>query len=496
MGTNIRFWKCQGIRSKRKELKLYLKENNFDIVALNETFLTRKIDFKIQGYDTIKNDRSTGVRGGVAFLVKHGLVINKEYRNTDFNIITDNEALVIDIDLSNNQNLILATIYCPNGNPNLRLFETINNLSDNVMFVGDFNSKLEAFGCAIKKHTSGPMLKTIQHQLHLIYLNTDERTHLDRYTGNTDILDMAFISPNLSKHDIQFLIGDDLGSDHLPIEIATDNQPHRNIHINPVRYKVNQIDREMFESTLEAALSSGDVPELKSTQDIDQYADFITTAISTAVDKAIPTSESRRPESQPISDETLALIKEKRKLRWQYSQAHDPLVKTRINQLQKEIKYNLRIESQASWEKFCNDISLETNHTESWHKIKNFLKPKGQCDYPALRLDAKTAKTNADKVQLFAKSVGRHFDIQSNNFDSNHFDEVNDSLALWFPCWPSYPSQCEWFSFWQNHPHCRGTTGFCTESITFLDIRQWLTKTSPWTKLKIPVCWWHCSMGC
>ena len=116
----------------------------------------------------------------------------------------------------------------------------------------------------------------------------------------------------------------------------------------------------MFESTLEAALSSGDVAELKSTQDIDKYADFITTAISTAVDKAIPKSKRGRPESQPISDETLALIKEKRKLRRQYSQAHDPLVKTRINQLQKEIKDNLRIESQVSWEKFCNDISLET----------------------------------------------------------------------------------------------------------------------------------------
>ena len=66
-----------------------------------------------------------GARGGVAFLVKHGLVIHKKYRNIDFNIITDNEALVIDIDLSDNQNLILATIYCPNGNPNPRLFETL-----------------------------------------------------------------------------------------------------------------------------------------------------------------------------------------------------------------------------------------------------------------------------------------------------------------------------------------------------------------------------------
>ena len=123
---------------------------------------------------------------------------------------------------------------------------------------------------------------------------------------------MAFISPNLTKHDIQFLTGDDLGSDRLPIEISTDAQPHRNIHTNPIRYKFNQTDREVFESTLEAALSSGDVPELKSTQDIDKYADFIITA---PVDKAIPTSKSGRPESQPVSEESLALIKEKRRLR-------------------------------------------------------------------------------------------------------------------------------------------------------------------------------------
>ena len=137
------------------------------------------------------------------------------------------------------------------------------------------------------------------------------------------------------------------------------------------------------------------------------------------MDKAIPTSKRGRPETQPLSDETLALIKEKR--RRQYSQAHDPLVKTRIDQFQKEIKDNLRIESQASWEKFCNDdISFETNHTESLRKIKNFLKPKGQRDYPASRLHAKSAKTNADKAQLLA-----HFGIQSDDFDLKHFDEVN-----------------------------------------------------------------------
>ena len=37
----------------------------------------------------------------------------------------------------------------------------------------------------------------------------------------------------------------------------------------------------------------------------------------------------------------------------------------------------------------------------------------------------KVAKTNADKAQLVAESVERHFSIERDHFDSNHFDEVN-----------------------------------------------------------------------
>ena len=121
-------------------------------------FLSKKLNFRISGYDTIRNDHSTDQGGGVALLVKHGLVVNKEYRNSDFNIITNNEALAINLELSNNQNLTLATIYFLNGNPNLTLFQTNNNLSNNFMFVGNFSSKLQSFSCT-RKNACGPMLK-------------------------------------------------------------------------------------------------------------------------------------------------------------------------------------------------------------------------------------------------------------------------------------------------------------------------------------------------
>ena len=151
MGLNILFWNCQGIRPKRKELELYLKENVIDVIALNETFLNKTLNFCISSLVMILLEMTVQLaRGGVALLVKHGLVTNKEYKNSDFNIITENEVLAINLELSNNQNLTLATIYCPNGNPNFSLFQSINNLSTDVMFVGDFNSKLESFGCACK----------------------------------------------------------------------------------------------------------------------------------------------------------------------------------------------------------------------------------------------------------------------------------------------------------------------------------------------------------
>ena len=137
------------------------------------------------------------------------------------------------------------------------------------MFVGDFNSKLESFGC-VKKTTSGPMLKNIQKQLKLIYLNNDGHTNMDKANGSTDLLGMALKSPNLGKHDIQFQIGDDLRSDHLLIEISIDAPLHRNSSINRTKYKFDQADRKVFESTLEAALGSEDFSGLASPCDLDK----------------------------------------------------------------------------------------------------------------------------------------------------------------------------------------------------------------------------------
>ena len=78
------------------------------------------------------------------------------------------------------------------------------------------------------------------------------------------------------------------------------------------------------------------------------------------------------------------------------------------------------------------------------------VKPKGQRDYPTLRHDDKIAKTNVDKVQLFAEYVERHFGIESNNFDSNQFDEINqfieDNHKYFYP-----PEDADDYRFGNDH---------------------------------------------
>ena len=54
-----------------------------------------------------------------------------------------------------------------------------------------------------------------------------------------------------------------------------------------------------------------------------------------------------------------------------------------------------------------------------------FSQPKNTKNYPALTLDNKTAKTNADKAELFAESVERHFGIECNNSDDTNLREIN-----------------------------------------------------------------------
>ena len=80
-----------------------------------------------------------------------------------------------------------------------------------------------------------------------------------------------------------------------------------------------------------------------------------------------------RPKDNPISDETMALIKEKGRLRRQYSQNKDPAVKTRINPLKKQVKAELKVESLVIWENSATQLVKRPNPTGFSAKLRTSL---------------------------------------------------------------------------------------------------------------------------
>ena len=303
--------------------------------------------------------------------MKKGIIVNQEWKNDHFNVITDNEALAIEMELQNGDKVILATIYCPNGNPSSRLFRMINALSNQVIFLGDFNSKHKRFGC-VKPNKSGQTLVNIAKDLKLFYvsqLEPNRHTREDPFHGTSDILDMAFISPGLSSRDLSFSVADDhMGSDHFPSQISLDKPLKRNLPLKEPRYRFDKTDDDLLHNTLKDSLNNIDT-NITTQDELEELAVTLYGKLMKAVDTSTPKSYSRNDPKSPISQAILDLIKEKRRLRLLYNSTQDPNTKSTINKLQKEIMTKINQESTISWEKFCNSISLEPDPKKSWRKI-------------------------------------------------------------------------------------------------------------------------------
>ena len=227
--------------------------------------------------------------------MKKGIIVNQEWKNEHINVITDSKALAVEIELQNRDKVILATIYCPNGNPSLRVFRMINALSNQAIFLGDFNSKYKQFGC-VNPNKSSQTLVNIANDLKLIYVNQlDPNRHTRDYPfhGTSDIVDMAFLSPGLSSRDISFSVAaDNMGSNHFSIQISLDKPLKRNTPLTEPRYRFDQTNNDLLHNTLKDSLTNIDT-DITSEDELEELAVTLCDKLMKAVDTSTPKVYSR-----------------------------------------------------------------------------------------------------------------------------------------------------------------------------------------------------------
>ena len=97
-------------RNKEVEISLFLKENDIDILSLNETWLKSNFKLDIPNYTIARRDRLRRQGGGVAILARNDIKFDIIDPCSTLN--ADNEAITIL--LKNSQDSIsISTIYIP-----------------------------------------------------------------------------------------------------------------------------------------------------------------------------------------------------------------------------------------------------------------------------------------------------------------------------------------------------------------------------------------------
>ena len=259
--------------------------------------------------------------------MKKGIIVETKNGKTNISMSQPTTRLLqLKSNSKTGDKVILATIYCPNRNPSLRLFRMINALSNQVIFLGDCNSKHRQFGC-VKPKKSGQTLVNIAKDLKLFYANQlgpNRHTRDDPFHGTADILDMAFLSPVLSSRDILFSLADDhMGSNHFPIQISFEKPLKRNTPLTEPHCRFDKTNDDLLHDTLKDSLTNIDT-NITTQDELEELAVTLCDKLMKAVNTSTPKVYSRSDSKSPISQAILDVIKEKRRLRRLYNNTQDP----------------------------------------------------------------------------------------------------------------------------------------------------------------------------
>ena len=201
-------------RNKEVEISLFLKENDIDILTLNETWLKNNFKLDIPNYTITRKDRPSRQGGGVAILVRND--IKFDIIDTCSNINTDNEAITIRLKNPEDQ-ITITTIYIPPASSiNTSLLENIKNSADNIIITGDLNAKHTDFNCT-KTDRWGMALKKALYNADLFIADNSLPTHRDSRTNTSDIIDYVISSPAIFNKIQNLSLNSDLSSDHSAI---------------------------------------------------------------------------------------------------------------------------------------------------------------------------------------------------------------------------------------------------------------------------------------
>lgn len=291
---------------------------------LSETKLNKRHTISLDGYEIIRNDRETNKGGGTAICYSNQITC--EYIPTPESIKSF-ECCIAKVKLSNNENIIFASIYKPptaiiNGKTTLikidpKELHEIFKLEKNakVMIGGDFNAQHGSWNSK-NECTNGKIIaEWLQSyaEYHNISVYAAELPTCNRSLEGSHI-DFGFISSTieitncLSKTSIQ----SEPFSDHAALIMKLSIEPRRTQITTVKNYKKanwNRIQQYIKNKIDDLAIpTERNIPTLE----IEHIVEYLTGIYNEAIDKYVPELKIR-PDEVKLSNQTEKLLHQKKK---------------------------------------------------------------------------------------------------------------------------------------------------------------------------------------
>ena len=258
---------CRNINNKLGDIKLMVYTGSPEIVAFNDTWLSKYMPKFVDYLCECKNRDSFAESLG--FFIKKGV----QYQNVKFNCYPNGylEYQAIKVKTANGD-LCVLNVY-NQGRPvsSNELQFHVDQLGSKFVIVGDLNahSKILDASCA-KQNVVGVSIENILIENNICLINPiDFYTYISPSIGNMSCLDLCFTSPELASCTSMALLPD-VGSDHSPISIKIEIRPEMTDIVYAKKWKIDDKDLQLFYKKMER-----DGRQIYSPNDVDSLvSDF------------------------------------------------------------------------------------------------------------------------------------------------------------------------------------------------------------------------------
>jgi hypothetical protein len=386
------------------------------VVSLNETWLRPEVEVSVQGYRVFRKDRLTARGGGVVVLVREDIPALER----DVGHLSDgNEAVAVDLVIKP-RNLTVISLYSrPGCRVDTGLLDRL--ATGDAVVLGDLNAK-DPMLLSRGSNVSGAHFVQWLQQSDLMLLSNGEATHTSDATGTSDQLDLVLCTSRLFARMSEPMVGEDLGSDHLPVLVAIGSGA--SLEENGSEwYDTRRVDWNRFKDRADVHLGVDPIQPPRSCEEIDALNERISTALLQAANDTVPKRRPSKIQSWRFTPEIERAVKSRRRCRKLYQQTGWAPFKAQAQYWQRQRDALIADQKRAAAERLCTRMAArhKTSSREFWADFRKLQSGNKQpCQpIPPIRHNDVWYSTNQEKADLFATQLEAGLTADGPNMDED-----------------------------------------------------------------------------